>query len=142
MSNEEQIPYQFAIVRYVHNLLAGEFVNIGVVMWQPITKFVDYKLNVSHRRMAEFWSGFDIPGYWELFRALEQHLFYTSQSDLGAAAEPTHALRLLLPDVSKCLLSEDASCFQLSPIMSGISPNPDKRLSELFKDLVLRHAVK
>ena len=154
MSNKEQIPFQFAIVRYVHNILAGEFINIGIVMWQPITEFVDYKLHSSHRRMANLWPGFDIPGYWKLYEALEQHFFYTSQSNLGAVAapthalqlllpgaatDPTHALQLLLPDVFRHMLPEDASCFQLSSIRSGVSPNPDRRLSELFEDLVLRH---
>ena len=133
MSNEEQIPYQFAIVRYVHNIPAGEFVNIGIVMFVPgKNSVVTYMLSRQTERMQAFWPGIDY-GYDALFDALDSRAYHVA----GFGATP--GVYKTARGAFRAILPKDSSCFQLSPIMSGISPNPKKRLSELYEDFVIRH---
>ena len=34
-------PYTFSTLRYVHDVVSGEFVNVGVALYAPDTRFAD-----------------------------------------------------------------------------------------------------
>jgi hypothetical protein len=128
------VPFHFAILRYVPNLVAGEFVNVGIVMFVPgISNSVKYKISSDYKRIIGLWPGFDIVEYEGLFSALLDRCYRVA--GFGAAQgiykTPGRALRSILP--------RGSSCWQLSPIMSGLCDEPSKRIEELFCDLVLRH---
>lgn len=130
-------PYQFAILRYVHDVSTHEFVNIGVVTWTPKTNKFAFKVNEHYRRLSKFFPGFDGGNYHALVRnligcfesvaiGLENHELFES--------EPK-TIHELLPRI----LPFDNSCFQWSQVMSGISEDPEKRLEQLFGDFVGRN---
>lgn len=127
------IPYQAAIVRYRHNVSAGELVNVGVVMWLPTDGRLLFRLNERYGRLASFFKGVDFAGYRQQIRQLRDHC--TMVCAHGREADS-------IADLLPLLLRDDASVFQWSEPLGGAVRDPDKRLDQLFAELVERHEVR
>lgn len=129
--------YRCRILRYVHDASKGEFVNIGVVMWIPEYSRLVFRLNEQYGRISGFFKNFDGIGYLQMLRNL-QHSFKKVASDLQKPPltrdTPTNTF-----EVFNRLVREDASTFQWSQVISGISANPEDRLDRLFEEFVTFH---
>ena len=109
-----------------------EFVNIGVVMWIPEHSTLMFRVNEQSRRLSGFFNDFDSKSYRLMIRNL--------QSSFNKVALDLPTLRLFkakpenTSEIFYELVREDASCFQWSSIMSGISTVPEQRLDQLFEE--------
>ncbi|MBP6600902.1 MAG: DUF3037 domain-containing protein [Verrucomicrobiales bacterium] len=45
-------PYSFCFLRYVHDPLSAEFVNVGVVLWAPQSRYLGYQFPLNYRRLS------------------------------------------------------------------------------------------
>ena len=130
-------PYRCRILRYVHDVPKGEFVNIGVVMWIPEHSRLIFRLNEQHRRLSGFFKNFDGISYRQILRNL-QRSFKKVASDLQKPPLTRDTPKNTF-EVFNLLVREDASTFQWSQVISGISANPEDRLDRLFEDFVTFH---
>ena len=127
--------YHFRVLRYVHDVSTEEFVNIGVVMWIPEHSTLMFRVNEQSRRLSGFFNNFDSKSY----RQMIHHL----QSSFNKVALDLPTLRLFkykpenTSEIFYELVREDASCFQWSSLMSGISTIPEQRLDQLFEEFVI-----
>ena len=127
--------YHFRVLRYVHDVSTEEFVNIGVVMWIPEHSTLMFRVNEQSRRLSGFFNDFDSKSYRLMIRNL--------QSSFNKVALDLPTLRLFkakpenTSEIFYELVREDASCFQWSSIMSGISTVPEQRLDQLFEEFVV-----
>lgn len=127
--------YHFRVLRYVHDVSTEEFVNIGVVMWIPEHSTLMFRVNEQSGRLSRFFNNFDSKSY----RQMIHHL----QSSFKKVALDLRTLRLFndnpenTSEIFYELVREDASCFQWSSIMSGISTVPEQRLDQLFEEFVI-----
>ena len=119
--------YQFATLRYTHDLSCGEFVIIGLVMLAE--NALVYRINDNFDRLSNFFSGFDVSSYQRLVEDLDNSL-----------ARYAGALRtdVTLHDVKNALLPE-GSCFSWSGVMFGVAKQPARRFNDLYQELVLRY---
>jgi hypothetical protein len=129
MDEQVKIRCQAAVLRYVHDVVAGEYLNIGIVLfcpdraylackflpsWQRVTAAFPGSEPVHLRRVAAFIA--DACAEWEA----------TVKTEL--LLEPTPDLRSFLAK----LVPEDDASLQFSPSVSGITRDPAKTLEELF----------
>ena len=127
--------YHFRVLRYVHDVSTEEFVNIGVVMWIPEHSTLMFRVNEQSRRLSGFFNNFDSKSYRQMIRNL--------QSSFNKVALDLPTLRLFKDNTENTseifyeLVREDASCFQWSSLMSGISTIPEQRLDQLFEEFVI-----
>ena len=127
--------YHFRVLRYVHDVSTEEFVNIGVVMWIPEHSTLMFRVNEQFGRLSRFFNNFDSKSYTQMIRNL--------QSSFNRVALDLPTLRLFkykpenTSEIFYELVREDASCFQWSSLMSGISTIPEQRLDQLFEEFVI-----
>jgi hypothetical protein len=133
-------PYQFATLRYIHNVGAAEFVNVGVVMWCPADGRFLYELNDRYGRLSGFFkSGFDGASFRSGLRLLRSKLERLASQHSGQTLfDRDKELQAYLDWV----LPEDSSCFQWSEVMAGIASDLNGRLNQLFAELVERHEAR
>lgn len=129
--------YRCRILRYVHDVPKGEFVNIGVVMWIPEHSRLIFRLNEQYRRISGFFKNFDGLSYRHILRNL-QRSFKKVASDLQKPPLIRNTSKNTF-EVFNLLVREDSSTFQWSQVISGISPNPEDRLDRLFEEFVTFH---
>src|SRR5579862_9799793 len=49
--------YTFTVLRYVHDITTGEFVNVGVVLHAPKAKFLRARMRSTYGRISRFFPG-------------------------------------------------------------------------------------
>lgn len=133
------IPYTFVVLRYVHDVGAGEFANVGVVAWSDRTG-LHFRVSDRYSRLSKFFADFDGLSYRRVIKHVEDRLRAEGadirQADLLRAA-PSDLISLV-----HGIVPRDDSALQWSPIMGGVTEDLDQRVDELFEELVLRHETK
>ena len=123
-------PFQALIVRYVHDVLLGEALNVGVVMVCSETRFAKAKFLSQWSRVSAAFPGVDLT----LVRRIASAL---SDSCIAALQEP-----LLLGGVvavAEQVLPKDEHAIGTSDVIYGATEDPNSTLESIFEDFVLRN---
>ena len=131
------ITYTFTIVRYLHDKVTGEFVNVGVLLHAPSTGFLRAKCSSSAHRLRRMFGRVDSEHIRDFLRYIERRAEHLNQ-DTGSALLPldpketaaTYAARILPPDDSS---------LQLAPVTGGVTDDPARELEALFERYVNRY---
>ncbi len=132
-------PYTFSLLRYVHDVGAGEFANVGIVAWANHAG-LHFRVSDRYGRLSQFFADFDGLSYRRVVKHVEDRL-HARKSDLRQG----DLLRDGPPDLLELIHSivpRDDSALQWSPVMGGVTDNLAQRVDELFDELVLRHESK
>ena len=134
-----KVAYIFSVLRYVHDPVTQEFINIGVAMFSPESKYFRAICTTSYGRIASMFQTIDDPH----FRQISQHIQdricavgdeFESALPFEAAPAIEHLLAQVLPP--------DDSAFQFSKAGVGLSADLDRTLNELFQRHVEQYARK
>ena len=124
------ISYHFSILRYVHDVSTEEFANIGVAMLIPERSQLNFRANERFGRLSGFFKDIDGPSYRQMIRNLEN-----AYREIATAYQfqdlPSNPSQIFSE-----IIREDASCFQWSQLMSGISDDAETRFAELYAEFV------
>lgn len=126
--------FQYQIVRYMHDRVTAEFVNVGIVVYQPDTNFLKGKFINKFSRISQFFV--DINGQYLLtaLRQFEKELNSTSKqlTDLF-----TNYSSLI--EITNSILPKDDSALICSDLLTAIDINPQSALDDLFDRLVNKY---
>jgi hypothetical protein len=134
--------YNFTLLRYVHDVASGEFVNMGIVLFAPDGQFLKAMVRKSYGRLTHFFPGADGEHIKRTVSAVESRINLISgdlkQAKLAfAAAESRDALTY-----ATRVLPNDDSALQWSEIQGGLTDDPAKTVNRLFDRFVKRYDVK
>jgi Protein of unknown function (DUF3037) len=126
--------YSYTVLRYVHDVMTGEFVNVGVVV--HAASGLMSKFRSTHGRVSKIFPGLDEKAFKEALRAINLAIenlqrdeetagFFKSSPDAAAFAR-------------KALVADDSS-FQWSSPGSGISSDISATLHQLYERFVTRY---
>lgn len=129
--------YSYIVLRYRHDLVTEEFLNIGVVMLCPELKVLDFRLNFKVARLNKVFGGINGPFYRGLLRQLETELDIRRHSlrSCNLFTEPVPDLKKLVNQV----LQDDDSSLIWSNVRYGLCTDPQKEVEFLFKSMVIRY---
>jgi hypothetical protein len=133
----DQRSYSYVVLRYVHDVLTGEFVNIGLLMLAPSNgeAFARTRQTIGRIRTT--------------FPDLDRHAFLTAMREVrGAFSRIRRRQKGFLPfegDVvalAHQLAPADDSSLQWSPVGVGISRNHQKTFDRLYERFVARYDIR
>lgn len=129
-------PYTYSLLRYVHDPVAGESVNVGVVLVSEEARFIGVKCRRNTGRLTKIFPDMDRAAYGSIVRHAE-----AKAAKLGKQAENQMIFDTIgsSDSVAISLLPHDDSAFQWSEIRSGISKKPQKTLELLFERMVAKY---
>lgn len=133
--SERQI-YSFTVLRYVHDVVAGEFLNVGIVMYVPALGELRVRTHKSVSRLSSTFSDIEAPAFRKAMKAIDRGIARLGEESpllLPRDAQPDarrHALRVL---------PEDDSSLQWSPSGGGLSTDLDATFDRLYKRFVTQH---
>lgn len=120
-------PFQATVVRYVHDVLTGEFVNIGVVLLCADRSYLGASFLSHWSRVTAAFPNAELPQVRRIASVIE-----------GACAEEEARPNLSLwppgDDVLRFLakvIPVDDAAIQLSPVIRGVTGDPARTLAEL-----------
>lgn len=99
-------PFTYCILRYIHDPVAGEAMNVGVLVYSPEAKFLSVTFEYRYERLSNAFSDFDGEGFRRTARAFESasedlrdELFSpTLRPTIDLPADAVNAARRLWPD--------------------------------------------
>lgn len=128
--------YTYTVIRYTHDPVAGESMNVGVLLYSPEASFVDVQLLFQYQRLSDAFAGFDGDGYRRSLRAFMEAL--TSMRDrlfsslVSASEIPPNA-----QNVVERIWPDRQLSFVAAPPMTGASDDFPATLAQLYDRFVL-----
>lgn len=128
--------YSYVTLRYVHDVVTGEFANIGVVVYAPDQRALKARFTTSYERLNAIFLKIDHAH----FRAMVRYL---GNRFAELADELRNSLELMpvsgIVELVRKVLPPDDSSLQWSETGGGLTANVDHALEELYGRLVARY---
>lgn len=131
--------YSAVLLRYVHDVASGEFVNVGVVVFSPDAKYLGCLCTQRYGRVSQLFGDGHVNGphlkgvlRWVQSRIDELGSRLAGELDLGQKPQA-------LTDALGAVLPRDDSSLQWSQEMGGLTANPERTLEELYVRFVERY---
>ncbi|RBP90265.1 DUF3037 domain-containing protein [Paenirhodobacter enshiensis] len=134
MSTKE--PYSYVVLRYIHDVLTGEFVNVGLVMVVPGRPMILTKARKTFGRIKNVFPDLDSDSYKRAIEAIERGMRAVER---GLKSEGLFKGDKTAGDYARIALPLDDSSLQWSPIGSGLTADPQKTFDQLYLRLVARY---
>jgi hypothetical protein len=132
----EKRAYTYTVLRYVHDVVSGEFVNVGIVLYFADQGVLKQKTRTTIGRIRCAFPDVSRDAFTSAIR--------TVRRGIGAVAKRQFNEALFRRDgdartFASMVIPHDDSSFQWSPCSSGVSNDPDKTLERLYARLVTRY---
>jgi hypothetical protein len=130
-------PYTFSVLRYVHDPVTAEFVNIGVALYAPAAKYLDAICTSHYQRLSAMFEPIDGDHFRQITKFVQSRIEELGQrlnSELALKNPPKN-----IDDVLAQVLPPDDSAIQFSTAGGGLSSDLTKTLNELYVRYVERY---
>jgi hypothetical protein len=128
--------YTFVTLRYVHDVVTGEFANVGVVLYAPAERYLEARFTSSYERLNALFVKIDQANYRNLIR-------YLGNRFVELAAEVREGLNLAsvqgIDELVRRVLPPDDSSLQWSAASGGFSSNLGETVGQLYARMVERY---
>jgi len=130
--------YSTITLRYLHDVVTGEFANIGVVLYSPEQRYLEARFTTSYERLNAIFLKIDHLHYRALMRYMANR-FEEIAAEIrdGLQVPPVTALK----EIVRQVLPPDDSSLQWSEQGGGFTQDAAKTTDELFKRLVERYVA-
>ncbi len=127
--------YQYQIIKYVHDHFTSEFVNVGVVVYDPESKYLKCRVTKGHKRITQFFP--DAKG-----EEVIQFLDYFERSIVNKSKDLESLLKsnISIDGITNAILPKDNCAIQYSDVKMGIDFDLDTALNTLYWDLVAKYS--
>lgn len=131
-----RIPYSYSVLRYVHDTVTGEFVNVGLVMFSHESAFLRFKTKSTMSRLTSMFPSLKTSAFKALMSSLRNRFSVIE-------AEATAGLGIWekksrLDEVLLDALPKDDSSLVWSPVSTGVSAD----LAASYDKIFSRHITK
>ena len=132
-----KVTYKFSVLRYIHDPVTQEFVNIGIALYSEQLRYLDAMCEVNYARISRMFTKIDGYRFRQSTRYIQDQINKMGEElENGLPFESKLPMEKLLAAV----LPPDDSAFQFSPPGAGVSSDTGKELKDLFERLVERYA--
>jgi hypothetical protein len=125
-------PFEYAVLRYVHDPVANECLNIGIVVFSRSGKgiFFDSRFEQRYGRLSEAFSGFNGENFRRFVNRIQRHVEHScSKLNESALFQPgTASLGEMLSE----MVPDSGLSFRFGEVCSGITDDPAAELGHLF----------
>jgi hypothetical protein len=137
-SHENALNY--ALVRYKQDVVSGECMNVGVIVFAPTQHFFQARLSSKYRRLSNAFVNFDSAHYRNVIAKLRQGFTRIEEQFRKQATElPFENTPRALSEIISTVLPPNDTAFQIDVVGGGLSANLDDTVKALFERFVLRN---
>lgn len=132
--------FTFTVLRYVHDVSTGEFVNMGVALYAPEAGYVSAMCNPRHGRLSRVFldvNGDHVRSLMRFIQARFEAFGVKLTGELPLDGKPKSVM-----DIAASILPPDDSSLQWSEPGGGVTENPAATLEQLYDRLVQRYDQK
>ncbi len=123
-------PYNFTVLRYMHDIVTGEFVNIGVVLYAPKARFLSAACTPRYGRLSRMFCEVNGEHFKQVVRYIQVKL--EEEGEKLISELPFDAMPKSVTEFTARVLPPDDSSLQFSPEGFGLTENPETALEQLY----------
>lgn len=129
-------PYSYVVLRYVHDILTGEFVNVGLVVVVPGQPLILTKARKTFGRIKNIFPDLDSDAYKRAIESIERGMKNVERS---LKSEGLFKGEKTAGDYARIALPLDDSSLQWSPVGAGLTSDPQKTFDQLYHRFITRY---
>jgi hypothetical protein len=129
--------FTYTVLRYVHDIATGEFVNMGVALYAPEAKYVSAICNPRYGRLSKMFLDVNGDGLRSLMRYIQAR--FEEQAGKLSSELPLEGQPRSIMDIAVSVLPRDDSSLQWSEPNGGFSEDPAATLEQLYCRLVEKY---
>jgi len=132
----KKFPYTYAILRYIHDVMTGEFINVGVVMHVPSQQQVLARTRTTIGRIRGVFPDLDRNAFTVAMHAVQRALrkIAKESAEAGLLGSDGDALQF----ARKAVPADDSS-LQWSAVGSGLTNDASQTFERLYERFVARY---
>lgn len=123
---------QYQILRYLPNRVSGEFVNLGVVAYDPSARSLESEFINTSERILYFFPGINGAYLIKLVKTIKEHL---NELSFGLQAETSVGDNLSIETITRTVLPKDDSSLIFSEAKSILDVSAGTAVSDLFSGI-------
>jgi hypothetical protein len=128
--------YQFQIVRYIHDRITGEFVNVGIVIYMPETRFLESKFINKFSRLSHFFVDLNGHALLNTLKHFDKEINIVSRRILNNDLFESFSS---IEEITNNILTKDDSALECCSMNSGIDISGQAALNDLFERLINKY---
>jgi len=129
--------YELQILRYHHDVITGEFVNVGIILFNKETRFLKCAVTHKYARLSKFFHAEKTASFVsQMIRSFESSAQKIS-NELSAKLDFNSFSTL--DEITSQILPKDDSSLRCSEVIKGLSLDFNKTFDELYKRYILRY---
>ncbi|WP_081862062.1 DUF3037 domain-containing protein [Cupriavidus sp. SK-3] len=124
-------PYSYSVLRYIHDISTGEFVNVGIVLLSPTEPRLRFQFRKNLGRIGEIFPDLSYSAFRAILKGVTKRFEAVKdayESPLEFGTRPSTLQEILIS-----VLPKDDSGLQWGDVSSGLSPDPDQTLARLYE---------
>jgi hypothetical protein len=132
--------FTYTILRYVHDIATGEFVNMGVALYAPEAKYISAICSPRYGRLSKMFldvNGDHLRGLMRYIQARFEECAVKLNSEL-----PLEGMPKTIMEIAHSILPRDDSSLQWSEANGGLTEDPGATLEQLYARLVEKYEQK
>jgi hypothetical protein len=129
--------FTYTVLRYVHDIATGEFVNMGVALYAPEAKYVSAICNPRYGRLSKMFldvNGENLRSLMHYIQARFEECAIKLKNELALESEPKNVM-----EIAAGILPRDDSSLQWSEPNGGTTEDPGATLEQLYVRLVEKY---
>jgi hypothetical protein len=128
--------YSYSVLRYIHDLTTGEFVNVGLALYCPEMQYANSICRTTSKRLTPLFPSMDTGAFRASMRMVQTR-FNTLHDEIRNQLELRSFKSVM--ELAQSVIPRDDSSLQWSPMGSGLTSNPGATLEFLFERFVTKH---
>lgn len=129
-------PFTYRVLRYVHDPVAGETLNVGIILFAPGVPYLGVVVDTHYERLSKTFSGFNGENFRQILRRLDVAVnrFRQTHLDVLPLAERPETV----DQIAKKIWPDEGLSFTMGSTLAGVTEeNPEEELCDIFDRLVL-----
>lgn len=136
MNTKPIIKYEFALIKYVHDILTGEFINVGLSVVAPSINYSNLKCKTTSRRIKKTFPDVNSIQLKKQLKHIEN--IFEKNNSKNLSLIHSEKLEKLMLDI----IPHDDSSIQWEVVGSGVSINIEKTFDDLFDKYIMKYEEK
>ena len=135
-----KISYSFSVLRYIHDIVTGEFINVGVVLYASKARFLSAICTPRYGRLSKMFS--NVNG--DHFRQVSRYIQARLEEEGGRLVSelPFDKLPVSVMEFTARALPIDDSSLQFSPEGYGLTENPQETIEQIYTRYIEKYYEK
>lgn len=127
-------PFSYVVLRYRHDALAGELINVGVLLYAPGVPFLRASVRTTYGRLSKLYPDFEGSALTGDLRRLETALKRIEDRELPGIFTSDHSAA----SIAKRIIDDPAGSYIWSTAKYGVTKSPQEELERLYERYIGR----